>query len=309
MKNGARKISVLFILIQVSTGGAERVVLDLARNLDRSRFNIYVAFFLDGALQKNFREVCQEVFDIGKNNGFDFGAMLQIAKIIRSRHIDVINAHHYMPFFYSYLGSKLLSRRRLIYTEHSVPEVEGISSSLHRRICNAMLHGADAVIGVSKEITETFKEVFPTYSRKIVNISNGVDVERFTVHIERDKVRGEWGLLPEHFVIGTVANFRKVKNHTCLIRAFHRLSILYPHVRLVLVGRGYPDDTENSEEEIRRLIHSFKLRTGLFSLDTRKMFQNFYGALMPFAYHHFLKAFLSVFWKLWQQECRWWGAT
>lgn len=87
MKNGARKISVLFILIQVSTGGAERVVLDLARNLDRSRFNIYVAFFLDGALQKNFREVCQEVFDIGKTMVL---ILVQCYRLLKSSEADTL---------------------------------------------------------------------------------------------------------------------------------------------------------------------------------------------------------------------------
>jgi glycosyltransferase involved in cell wall biosynthesis len=185
--------------------------------------------------------------------------MLQISRIIQDKNIDVINAHHYMPFFYSYLGSKILHKRKLIYTEHSVPEVEGISSGKHRHICKMLLHKTDAVIGVSGEIADAFRKGFPTHSGKIVTVPNGVDVERFAIDIDRDRVRAEWGILPEHFVIGMVANFRKVKNHACLIRASNRLIVTYPNIRLLLVGRGYPEDRENSEEEIKQLIHCYKL--------------------------------------------------
>jgi glycosyltransferase involved in cell wall biosynthesis len=47
-----------------------------------------------------------------------------------------------------------------------------------------------------------------------------------------------------------------VKNHTCLIRAINILKTTYPQIRLVLVGRGYPGDIENSEEEILNIIRT-----------------------------------------------------
>lgn len=259
MDQGNRKVNILFVLLQLSTGGAERVVLDLARNLKRFLFDVHVAFFSGGQLQGAFGEVCEGLFHLQKRNSFAPGAMLQLARIIHERKIDVINAHHYMPFFYSYLGSKILNRRRLIYTEHSVPEVEGIYSGKHKHICSMLLHKTDAVVGVSQEIADTFRKVFPPHSKKIFAISNGINVERFTNRSERDEVRAKWGFKAEHFVIGTVANFRKVKNHACLIRAFKTLSDSYPQVRLVLVGTGYTGDIENSEEEVRKLITSNRL--------------------------------------------------
>lgn len=285
MGTSGRKINVLFVLIQVSTGGAERVVLDLARNLNRSVFNVFAAYFIDGNLRGPLAEVCKELFRNPKKEGFDPGAMLRLSKIIREKHIDVINAHHYMPYFYSYPGSKLLHKRALIYTEHSVAEVEGVYSGVHKRLFNLMLHNTDAVAGVSKEIAETFKKRFPAHSRKIVSLPNGVDVERYSVHADRDHVRAEWGVSPEHFVIGTVANFRKGKNHACLIRAFKRLSALYPHVRLVLVGRGYPLDEENSEEDVKGLINTNKLGNRIvltgYQEDIPRLLQSFDAFCLP----------------------------
>ena len=255
-----RKTNLLFVMIDLAPGGSERVVLDLARNLDRALFNVYVAFFSGGALHSAFSEVCKQLFQVSKKHGFDPAAMLQISKIIHSNSVDVINAHHYMPFVYSYPGSKIFHKRRLIYTEHSVPEVEAIASNKHKHFCNVMFSNTDKVIGVSWEIADSFRKVFPIHSRKFANIANGIDIDRFATQVDRDEVRLQWGIRPEHFLIGTVANFRKVKNHNCLIRAFDKLSTIYPHTRLVLVGRGYPEDSENSEEEVRHLIEMYNLQ-------------------------------------------------
>jgi len=255
-----RKINLLFVLIQLNPGGSEKIVLELARNLDRSKFNIHLAFFLNGPLERNFKEICQGVFRIPKKNGFDLFAMLKLSKIIQNNHIDVINAHHYMPFVYSYLGTKVLHKKKLIYTEHSVPEVELVLGGKHKHLFSLMLRNTDGVVGVSKEIAETLKKSFPRYSERIQSIVNGLDVDRFAISVDRNKLRSKWGILPVHFVIGNIANFRNVKNHACLIRAFSRLSNIYPYIRLVLAGKGYPEDKENSEEEVRYLIEKFNLQ-------------------------------------------------
>ncbi len=258
MKKITKKINVLFVMLQLDAGGSERVVLDLASNLDKSVFNVYVAFFSGGVLLGEFTDVSQGIFHINKKPGFDPGAMIKISKIIKKNRINVVNSHHYAPLFYSYFGTKILHNRSLIYTEHSADEVEGFFGK-HKLICNHMLHNCNSIIGVSREITESFRKKFPSHTKKMICIPNGVDIDRFTIQIDRDDLRAELGLLPSHFVIGTVANFRKVKNHLCLIRAFHLLSKSLPHTRLVLVGRGFAGDPENSEYDIKNLINSFGL--------------------------------------------------
>jgi len=255
-----RKINLLFVLIKVNMGGAERIVLDLVQMIDRSKFNIYLAYFEEGILVEDFRRICKETFCITKRSGFDPYAMFRIASIINKYSIDVINAHHYLPFFYSYLGSRVLHNRKLIYTEHSVPEVMTILTSKHNKIFRYMLRNIDRVIGISKEIGETFKNAYPKYSEKIQIIVNGVDVDRFTTNFNREDLRLKWGILPEHFVIGTVANFRKVKNHACLIRAVHQLSVSYPQLRVLLVGQGFAGDSENSECDVIELINLYGLQ-------------------------------------------------
>lgn len=254
------KIKILFVVLQLDAGGSERVVFDLARSLDHDKYEIYVAAFKGGVLLEPLKTICEEVLFIEKKAGFDISAMFRLANIVRKYRIDVVNAHHYMPCFYSFLGTLILNGKRLIYTEHSVPEVESIASCFHGKILNWMLYRINAVVGVSKAITEKYKEKYPRHAAKFHEVLNGVDIDKFKIQGGRDAVRGRWGLSEDHFVVGTVANFRRVKNHACIIRAAARLKASHPQLRLLFVGTGFTGDTESSEAEIKSLINDLNLQ-------------------------------------------------
>lgn len=251
-----QKVNVLFVMLQLDAGGSERVVLDLAQHIDKEMFNVYVACFSGGQLYQDFSDACTKLFYVKKRSGLDHRAMLKIGAIIQSYNINIINPHHYSPFVYSYLGSKIFHNRSLIFTEHSVPEVVGLSMK-HKHICNILCYRTNAIIGISNEIAASFKKLFPAHSKKVVYIPNGVNIDLFSTPVDRNRVRAELGILSTDIVIGMIANFRRVKNHVCLIKSFYALSATHPNVRLVLVGRGFPNDAENSEYDIRKLISSF----------------------------------------------------
>lgn len=255
-----QKTRVLFVVLQLDAGGSERVVFDLARSLDPDNFEVFVAAFKGGVLAEPLKNICKTIFYIEKKQGFDISAMFKLSNIVKKNYIDVVNAHHYMPCFYSFLGTRVLNDKRLIYTEHSVPEVEDIASSVHGKILHWMLYRINAVVGVSRAITEKFREMYPRHADKCHEILNSVDIEKFRRKGTRENVRSSWGLAKEDFVVGTVANFRKVKNHACLVRAAGRLKDSHPQLRLFFVGTGFPGDTENSEDEVRSLIRDLGLQ-------------------------------------------------
>jgi L-malate glycosyltransferase len=259
-----QKIRVMFVVLQLDAGGSERVVLELAQNLDPLQYEIYVAAFKGGVLKAPLKKICKDIFFIEKGSGFDISAMFHLAELVRKNGIDVVNAHHYMPCFYSFLGTRILNRKKLIYTEHSVPEVEAVGSGIHGKIFWWMLFQINAVIGVSNEIIKNFKHYYPRHEKKFLTVLNGVDTEKFASGKNRKDVRAQWGLTADNFVVGTIANFRRVKNHACLVRAASRLKDSHPQLRLLFVGKGFSGDPENSEDEVRELIQQLDLKDKVF---------------------------------------------
>lgn len=141
-----------------------------------------------------------------------------------------------------------------------MPEVEAIACSMYGKLFRCLLYKTNNVVGVSGEITQRLSEHYPRHAKKFRTILNGVDLERFGVRSSREEVRRQLGLLPKNFVVGMVANFRKVKNHICLVRAAACLKDSCPQLRLLFVGMGFPKDTENSESEVRELTRSLQLQ-------------------------------------------------
>jgi len=78
-----------------------------------------------------------------------------------------------------------------------------------------------------------------TLGPRVEVVPNGVDCEYFAPsHGVRLAERARLGFTADHFVLGTVANVRSVKNYPLLLHTTRRLVETYPHIRLVCVGGG-----------------------------------------------------------------------
>jgi glycosyltransferase involved in cell wall biosynthesis len=80
----------------------------------------------------------------------------------------------------------------------------------------------DKAIGISQAVCDDFQKTLKISEKKVIKILNGVDVEKFKKAENREEnieKRKELGIEDNTIVIGMFANFRKQKNHECLLRA------------------------------------------------------------------------------------------
>lgn len=258
---------ILFVLPQLKQGGAERVVLNLIKGIDRTRFMPCIAWF-HGETLYPFSELEDTfLFPLNKRNGFDFKAMSAIYNIIRRENIKLVNPHHFMPLFYAFPACKL-SKAKIVYTEHSIWEAAQ-TPGMWRRISKLLLTKTDAVVGVSPEIAAFIKNKYGLAEQRVHAISNGIDTQIFVPQKGDNFFRKTIGLEEDHIAIGMTGNFRRVKNHALLIRSFSLISPQFPHVRLVLVGQGFSGDTENTEKDIHALIRRHGLEERVLFLGYR----------------------------------------
>ena len=196
-----------------------------------------------------------------KNKRVDLSAMIKLSEIIRVHEIDVVNAHHFMSMVYSFYGCKIAGRKKLIYTEHSKVDLDPISLRW-QIIGRFLLKNVDHVVCVSDEVMKNFVQKFGYSSPRWGTIRNGVDLNKFgngsneniitTMKKQVDIGNGEK-------IIGSVANFKKIKNHVFLLEAFKGVLRHVPNAKLLLVGQGFVGDPENSEPMIRDYIRTNNL--------------------------------------------------
>src|SRR5437868_182250 len=112
-------VRVGFVLHSLGVAGAEMLVVETIRRL-AGRLKP-VVFCLDevGELGRRLQAEGVEVLCLGRRPGRDFGVAWRLARESRRRHVEVLHAHQYTPFFYAALARVLSGGSpRLIFTEH-----------------------------------------------------------------------------------------------------------------------------------------------------------------------------------------------
>jgi len=262
------KINVLFVMPQMGMGGSERLVHSLMRKLDRGQFSPSLAWLSGAEALQEFRNLEVPLHYVPKTKRVDFSTMRNLARIIREEDIDVVCAQHFMPTVYAYYGSRLAADRALVFTAHSRWEIEG--TPLKWRVAGGlMLRRICASVGVAPEVSNAIQRVFGLEARHIVTIQNGVDISMLAHRKDVQDLRNDVGLADGDRVIGIVANLKKVKNHLFLLQAFSKVVDEYRNAKLLIIGQGFPGESDNTEGALRQFVDDHRLGGNVLFLGYR----------------------------------------
>ena len=240
------RIKIAFVLWSLSAmGGSEKVVYDIARKIDKTRFDPIIIAYEDGPIRSLYAEIGIKTFVIVKKAKYDyFKFITQIRKVLTSEKVDIVNAHHFSPLLYSYMATRL-SKIKVVYTEHSRWQIEQLSF-VKKIINRIILAGTEATVAISNQIYDYYLNKLKLNRKHVFPISNGIEIEAFQI-TKNNKMRKKLGIAATDLIIGIVANIRPEKNHKLLISVFSKLQRLRENVKLLIVGK----DLMNGE------VHSF----------------------------------------------------
>jgi len=169
-------------------------------------------------------------------HGFETGSKRNPANyrrvMARARGADVVIGHKPKSVMYA------LAARRFLPHHPKVVAVRRVSRPISFLSSHTKYRWPDRVVAVSDNVARLLGEAgIP--ADKVRTIPSGVDLTRFRPRPdERDAVRKELGLSPDHRAIAQVANFTDKKGHRFLMAAIARLGDRARDVRLVLAGRA-----------------------------------------------------------------------
>lgn len=226
-------MKILHVINALSTGGAERLVADLAP-LQRERGHEVAVLLFQGG-KTPFRKILDDagirVFDFGKDNSVY--SPLNIFRIIPYlKNYDLVHVHLF-PAQYWVAFAKLLSfsKVRLVTTEHSTH---------NRRRDIRLFRGWDRLIyrqyariaGISPEVSLALKNYLGAYV-SVETICNGVNLEAFA---EDESAQGdEFSVAGCDTLLVQVAGFREAKDQDTVIRALTKLP---EDIHVAFVGDG-----------------------------------------------------------------------
>ena len=266
------KIKVLMLINNLGTAGAENLLLSIARNIDRDRFEMSVCYIEDDdSLAKDFERLGVEVIGLRTKRKPDIKALSGLYRVFRERDIDILHTH--LPYAGS-LGrvvGRLAGVPKIISTQHNV------AGAFHKATLIAdklTLPLTDVVTAVSEPVEESFFGKSHPFSLdllekgiKTFTIYNGVDLSLIDRAIERTnpgKKREELGLGIDDPVVGIVARFVAWKGHRDLIKAMAIVVNQWPEAKLLIVGWGV------LENELRGLVSGLHLQGNVIFAGRRK---------------------------------------
>ena len=227
-------LRVLFLATHLPVGGAERLLVDLVRGLDRAKFAPEVGCIKElgpiGELLAKEIPVHSRL----SHGKFDPLVLPRLVHLLRSRRIDaLVTVGAGDKMFWGRIAGKLACTPVVVSALHSTGWPDGVGT------LNRMLTPwTDAFIGVAESHAKFLREVEHFPSSKVVTIRNGVDTDRFAPGPERVRIRTELGIEPDAPAAAIVAALRPEKNHEMFLRVANMVRIQMPGAKFIIVGDG-----------------------------------------------------------------------
>lgn len=235
------RIKVVLVIPQLSTGGAEKLVFNIACNIDREKYEISVISLYpsrENMKEKKLEELGIRMIYLDKKTGFSLECMKKMRKVVKEINPDVIHSHIDVLL---YLLPCYKRRQIKLHTVHSMAyfEAKGIHKFI-RRIAFGLFGVKPVAIG--KTVLKSICDYYGLDEKKVPCIYNGVSVPEKTENEEKT----------EKITFITVGTLYHIKNHKLLISAFKEcVEKSQKSLKLKIVGEG--DLRNELEERVKEL--------------------------------------------------------
>lgn len=218
-------IKIAFVIDSLALGGAERILLDLLKNLAKEDFSCRVYTIIEqGVLAQECELLGIPVHNIGKRGKWSWCTVTGLRQAWRVWRPDVVHTHLFAGDTYGRLAA-WLEHIPVISTEHNMNLDEG---GMKKYIRWMLSHVTEKIIAVSQAVKNYSVKEEHISEQKVSVIYNGVDSNRFSP--QKNKVHS---VVP---VIGMTSRLHPNKGHAYLFQALALLPD--EQFSVLIVGAG-----------------------------------------------------------------------
>lgn len=232
-------IRVLHVVVNMNRGGAETLIMNLYRNMDRTKVQFDFLTCKEGVFDKEIQELGGRVYRIPYLTEVGhFGYVKELNQFFRN-HSSYIIVHSHMDKMSGLVmrAAECAGIPVRIAHSHNTQSEGGILAKLYKNIVGRFIYShASHFVACSNAAAQW---LYGKKSNEAVVIKNGINYEQFLFSEEkRQKVRNEFNIPDDTTVIGHVGRFNYQKNHSFIIDVFAELNKSHSNSILVLVGDG-----------------------------------------------------------------------
>lgn len=265
-----KKVLLLVDIFYGITGGAERQIVELCKNIDRNQYQIYVACLSGHSrLLKIVESYGAKPLCLGIKRIYGFRGLkkgIKFAKFLKNEEIDVLMTYHFGSDIWGTFFGKWAGVPCIISNRRDAGFWKKRSHVLFYRILDRWVN---KIIVVSKDIRNIVLREEKVDPEKTDVIYNGIDLNRFNGGADGTSMRNELGIPADAQVIGCVGNFRSVKGHKYLIEAAKTIIEKFPKIYVILIG-GKGMKERGLKSELENMTNDFGLHDNVRFLGLRK---------------------------------------
>lgn len=220
-----RKLRLTMFIGLLSVGGAQQMVCELVKKLDRNRVDIHVICYEGRAYTRIEREIeayCTVTYLDAKGK-VTLSKVKHVFSAIKKSKPDVVHAHlggmvYVVPWV-------LLNKTPLLITAHAKPSM-AFPSVILPLIKYGIAKQRIYIAAVSEKNQKLLQDFMQVEDERIVCVNNGIDIDCY------------YKLQHDYFTYINVARQDENKNQAAIIRAFAEIIQRGFSAKLILVGNG-----------------------------------------------------------------------
>lgn len=268
-----RRLRMVQVTHGMGIGGMERVILDLCRNLDPSRYEItvYCTHILGPLAPELDRIGVPVVYHAVRRRSDHWMRPMRIAKYLRETRPDIVHTQHNSALLDAALPARLTGVPVLVHTDHSKHyPTERRRYMMAERALSGLV---DSFCAVSRHTRDEIAAYEGIRAERIEVVHNGFDFAELPGRRDRDEIRATLGIDETAPLLGSIARLVWQKGHDLLIDAMPAIRAAIPEAQAVIVGGG------SREGELRERIHSLGLEGAVHLMGWRNDATRFLPAI------------------------------
>lgn len=278
---------VVHVIDALNVGGAQELVLLLARQAPFGQKTVVCVLQPDLAMRDRFAAVGAEVAALGRKRpsilspgrflAYFLGGVRDVVRLCRRLGADVVHCHLGDAEIVGILAGRLAGVRKTLVTVHNPilfhERRAGDPRNLLHRISLAVLYRlAFRVVAVSRQTEQVLARDLGLAPLRLARVANGVDVARYASMASSETARRDCGAGPDDFLILNIGRLEDQKRQDILLAALAEVSLRLPRARLCIAGEG------GRKDELARLARELGIADRVRFLGARDDIPELLGA-------------------------------
>ncbi|RGY78898.1 glycosyltransferase family 1 protein [Dorea sp. AM58-8] len=248
-------LRVLQVIGKMDRAGAETMLMNIYRHVDRSKVQFDFMVFTDeeGDYDQEIKSLGGKIYHMPAFKGYNYFNLKKRFKLFFSKHSYEIVHGHIGSLAPAYLKVAKEEGAYTVAHSHATNSTRLLERIIFEIFAHKVRYIGNYFFACSKQagVDRFGKEVVSSNRFQVIN--NAIDCEKYRYDKEKhEQLKKQFGF-EERTILGHVGRFSPEKNHRFIIEVLKKMCDVDDKILLVLVGRG-PE-----EEMVKQLVYQNNL--------------------------------------------------